>query len=277
MQAMANLKQTEPAMNALRSGFTSQIKPKYLRAKDSLSSPGGISGLRVDVLGPPEDDVFIKRMDPPQSDGYMRIEDSDPEHSNAIRPFGRWWRKELVDVEKDELFDDLRLSAKEREDIKTAFTDQAFDALAMKLDDVRNNTSLVLLFKFRGKTLLFPGDAQYGNWRSWLDELDSRDILAELDFLKVSHHGSNNASPKSAIEQLRKGIDVMVSTQNSPFKSIPRPKLIEELTKRTNGRFVRSDSIPIPEAPKAPKGPPVATLPAGFTQGAFWYDLSIPV
>ena len=38
------------------------------------------------------------------------------------------------------------------------------ERLALALDSVRNNTSLVIVFRYQGRTLLFPGDAQWGNW-----------------------------------------------------------------------------------------------------------------
>ena len=41
--------------------------------------------------------------------------------------------------------------------------------LALQLDSDTNNTSLVLAFELSGggDVLLFPGDAQVGNWLSW--------------------------------------------------------------------------------------------------------------
>ena len=44
--------------------------------------------------------------------------------------------------------------------------------LALQLDSVTNNTSLVLAIEriADGKVLLFPADAQEGNWLSWHDE-----------------------------------------------------------------------------------------------------------
>jgi hypothetical protein len=45
----------------------------------------------------------------------------------------------------------------------------AFRQLALDLDNDTNNTSLVLAFEFAqtGEVLLFVGDAQVGNWQSW--------------------------------------------------------------------------------------------------------------
>ena len=43
----------------------------------------------------------------------------------------------------------------------------------------------------------------------------------------------------------------------------------------TRNRVVRSDSLALADAPKAPKGPELSELPKGFVQGEFWYDYLI--
>jgi hypothetical protein len=67
----------------------------------------------------------------------------------------------------------------------------------MAADKTLNNQSLVILFAFRGKNLLFAGDAQWGNWENFLyggaygqpghntmtDKAKS--ILGQIDFYKV--------------------------------------------------------------------------------------------
>ena len=61
-----------------------------------------------------------------------------------------------------------------------------------------------------GKVLLFPADAQEGNWLSWHDDEDevevtggagagtvtAADLLARTVFYKVGHHSSHNATAK---------------------------------------------------------------------------------
>lgn len=46
--------------------------------------------------------------------------------------------------------------------------------LAMRLNSATNNTSLVLAFEIEdtGEVLLFPGDAQYGVWLAWQEDLE---------------------------------------------------------------------------------------------------------
>src|SRR5207253_6816379 len=84
-------------------------------------------------------------------------------------------------------------------------------ALALSVDNYLNNTSLSLLLQYRGKTLLFPGDAQWGNWQSWQKDWD--EILGDISFYKVGHHGSHNATPHEALELMKKkGVAAMAST-----------------------------------------------------------------
>jgi hypothetical protein len=97
-------------------------------------------------------------------------------------------------------------------------------------------------------------------------------LLESVDFYKVAHHGSRNATPKSALDKMTKGrFAAMVSTQSVPWPSIPFGKLMDALTDKASG-VVRSDSIPIPDAPPGPPAP----VPSNFTR-AFWYDYTIAV
>src|SRR6202008_1805244 len=47
---------------------------------------------------------------------------------------------------------------------------------AKLLDSFLNNQSLVILFTFKGKKLLFVGDAQAGNWEHWLFDTNERKV-----------------------------------------------------------------------------------------------------
>jgi hypothetical protein len=65
------------------------------------------------------------------------------------------------------------------------------------LDNVLNNTSVILLFEVAGKKLLFPGDAQIENWEYALQQKEVLRLLKDTDLYKVGHHGSRNATPKT--------------------------------------------------------------------------------
>ena len=75
------------------------------------------------------------------------------------------------------------------------------EGLAFSLDSAINNTSIVSQISYGGKKMLFAGDAQYGNWQSWIGTAEAKQILASTDFFKVAHHGSENATPSSTIRR----------------------------------------------------------------------------
>src|SRR5947208_188732 len=213
----------------------------------------------------------LAKMDPPSGHSYLRLDGNRVESSNQLHPFASKWEIKPTDPEMQ----NLRLSEAEKKRIKDEVASDSLDGLAFALDKAINNTSVVTLFAFRGQILLFPGDAQYGNWEAWLQQSDSADILSSVMFLKVAHHGSVNATPKDALEQMSPGkFAAMVSTQSTPWPSIPRGPLMDRLKQQTKNKTIRSDSLAIKDI-KAPKGPVVSKLPSGFVKGDFWYDYFI--
>jgi hypothetical protein len=130
--------------------------------------------------------------------------------------------------------------------------------LALQLDSDTNNTSLALAFELveSGRVLLFPGDAQVGNWLSW-DPLtwtltsggesrtvSSHDLLASTVLYKVGHHGSHNATPRE------KGLELMThrelvamipvnrQTARKMGWNMPFPTLFRRLDAKTRGRIL---------------------------------------
>lgn len=267
MAALANLQGNGAALDLLRAGIAGGAV-SYLAAGKQIERAAGIDGLSARIFGPPRDEKFLAQMDLPVSQRFLRAaaDDSlqlDPE----FLPVDRSWI-----VEKDSNHYYGRISDKDRNLLAVAAT--SAEVLAFALDQIVNNTSIVALFTFAGKHLLFAGDAQYGNWRSWIEQPDGKAQLKSLHFYKVSHHGSLNATPKNALAAMPQGgFAAMISTQSVPWASIPRPDLVTALTERASG-VVRSDSLAIDGAPE---GPAVTQLPAGFERGPFWFDYSLPI
>jgi hypothetical protein len=140
------------------------------------------------------------------------------------------------------------------------------DTLTLQLDSDTNNTSLALAIELSpgGKVLLFPGDAQVGNWLSWqtvqwaADGVSGADLLRRTAFYKVGHHASHNATLRE------KGLELM--TRPDLVAMIPvdeqmahRPKggnpdgwdmpfspLLDRLKAKTGGRVLRADLGPPP-------------------------------
>jgi beta-lactamase superfamily II metal-dependent hydrolase len=80
-------------------------------------------------------------------------------------------------------------------------------AFSQEDDDLKNNVSVVLLLEWRGKRLLFTGDAEWDgtgmqqgqrncSWDVMLENQEVKDLLLNpVDLFKVAHHGSHNGSP----------------------------------------------------------------------------------
>jgi hypothetical protein len=96
---------------------------------------------------------------------------------------------------------------------------QSAGELALQLDSDTNNTSLALAIQLRdGRVLLFPGDAQVGNWLSWHNyewkhtagekapPTTATNLLNSTVLYKVGHHASHNATLRD------KGLQLMTHT-----------------------------------------------------------------
>jgi beta-lactamase superfamily II metal-dependent hydrolase len=268
LDALSNLLGNGPATAALARGFGTDAKVRYLTGGTSIAKVSDIPGLSAEILGPSRDKAFMSRMNPPADQRFLTAPDLT---TGAVRPFPRLEIR-VGDADYNAIIKDGQptVTAAELQSLHNSAELQA-GRLALQLDNVRNNTSLVILFHFQGKSLLFPGDAQWGSWQSWIGTDNARRLLSELDFLKVAHHGSDNATPVDLVHALRDaGLAVMVPTQIQPFPTIPRMPLLRELETHCEGHIaVRSDWIKVPNAPNeaAPK-----KLPKGFKTGELWLD-----
>lgn len=139
-------------------------------------------------------------------------------------------------------------------------------AFVLSNNELVNNTSVVLLLEWGGRRLLFTGDAQFkksrngkyeegkanGSWNvMWHYHHD--ELRQAVDFLKVGHHGSHNATPwvppeagkpKHPVNDILDALvpssprttEIVVSTERMKYPSIPDRKLITELGKRAKTR-----------------------------------------
>jgi beta-lactamase superfamily II metal-dependent hydrolase len=136
-------------------------------------------------------------------------------------------------------------------------------AFAAKDTSIQNNLSVVLLIEWKGHRLLFVGDAEWegefklgkhnGSWNVMWEKHRAR-LGQPLDFLKIGHHGSINATPPArlagappAAGSVRAILDVImplptagrkptaqaiVSTERSFYQTIPDCALLVELARR---------------------------------------------
>jgi beta-lactamase superfamily II metal-dependent hydrolase len=263
--AILNIAKNADSVKALRSGFDGAGRPRYLSAGAKIPDDF-IPGVQFRVLGPPTDPAFIRKMLPPANQRYLRASMDGPQQVvpvNAILPFPPYWQPPPAEARAA-----LGVTAADEEAVR-ATVSGSVDHVALALDSGVNNTSLSLLVTCRGKSLLFPGDAQFGNWKYWLDQPGSATLLDQVSFLKVAHHGSHNATPRSALEGMpEKRFAAMSSTQSTPWPSIPQKALVDAIKARTSGRYVQSDQL------KKKK----AVLPKGFRRGgSLWIEYTLPV
>lgn len=139
---------------------------------------------------------------------------------------------------------------------------------ARALDGMINATSLVLVLQVGKARLLLAGDAEWGTWKVILGDARARALLQGTTFLKVGHHGSHNATPRTLVEELlRSGTRAMISTQEgegSYRNDIPLKALLGALKER-GVITVRSDR-------------PNAELPESFerAEDGSWVELQLP-
>lgn len=97
-----------------------------------------------------------------------------------------------------------------------------------------NNTSIVFCIEWKGNRLLFTGDAEESSWKT----MDEQNVLKEVDFLKVSHHGSHNGTPDADIlEKILPsgnpdGRHALLSTAIGPYDSIPDADTLASIEER---------------------------------------------
>lgn len=183
---------------------------------------------------------------------------------------------------------------------------EAADTLALKLDSDTNNSSLVLAFELPDKRiLLFPGDAQVGNWESWGDQLYPKvpaegepqqtieEILKRVVFYKVGHHASHNATARA------RGLELMIDPRlcaaipvveavakiqgpgkKTPGKGwkMPFEQLYSRLEEKTAGRIVQGDGDPRREkAAFAANDAGVTVRHEDPVKGGRWVELTFPL
>lgn len=140
-------------------------------------------------------------------------------------------------------------------------------AMALRMSSLTNNLSLAMAIEFEEncEVLLFPGDAEFGSWKSW-HHIDwgnhakpegkhlTEDLLNRTIFYKVAHHASHNGTAKTL------GLDMMTHPKLSAMATLdyniisngwkntmPNRHILKDLLEKTRGRliFMNEESISI--------------------------------
>lgn len=250
-----NVKNVSAIKNLISMGKAEGAKSDYVYYKKKLQTSKLLPGVKITVLGPPTIDQYHavknKRSHDAEEFWHLCARAAETQFTgNASAPPEKQASKEKPPVNTRWLISRMqRLRAQE------------LQALVTIMDKAMNNTSVILLFEFNGKKLLFPGDAQIENWEYALkyakDKEQNLAMLRDVDFYKVGHHGSLNATPKTLWNILAKKslkadtsgrLKTLLSTRDGKHgkveenNEVPRGKLVKEL----KGKSALTDTREIP-------------------------------
>jgi hypothetical protein len=264
-------------------------KPRYWKPGQSheIKVRGGT--LRVYVLGPPEDKLLMK--DLPTRSGRETYHElahfaafasalgaADPDGPGAFQPtlpFDGKYRVPEDHAREVEFFREHYYGTDGEDDpdawrrIDAAWAAGATE-FALKLDSDTNNTSLALAFELPdGRVLLFPGDAQVGNWESWhadskgnkriwkvkerdddeVVEVTAEMLLRKTVLYKAGHHGSHNATLRGLGLELMTHedlaamvpVDTYIAREKKHWEKMPFLPLMSRLRTLARGRVIQAD------------------------------------
>ena len=253
-------------LSAVNNLMTMGVDQRYVHFGSESGLERFLPGVTTHVLGPPtlrqSDEISTQRQRDPDEFWHLQAR----AQTFALNASGSG-TPESRDTDgmssSEELFPDAARLASEPPPyarwfvprIRALRAEQMLE-IVRALDDVLNNTSVILLFEIAGRKFLFPGDAQLENWQYALSKPEVRDLLRDVDFYKVGHHGSLNATPKSlwnlfekrsqadsAPDRLRTAVSTLSGRHGEEDRGteVPRQKLVTAL--RDSSHFTTTQSI----------------------------------
>lgn len=299
--------------------------PDYLYPHEKVWAVPGAASARAFVLGPPRDIDKIDDLDPMGDENFGDHEFGLAGGTVPKRLSGSPFQRRHV-LPLDELFDHSKLGSFFRSHYGSeAAVPDASDgemvpdniawrrmtkddaaeagALALAMNNATNNSSLVLAFELSkgGKVLLFVGDAQAGNWRSWANaafddegkSVTADDLLNRTVLYKVGHHGSHNATLNGKADSKHPSLNWMAKGRHAaefaamitavedwahqkpkPNWNHPLPAIKEALLEKCGGRVLQTDS-PVPDAPNEGGAAGWQTFIDRVTETPLYFDLRI--
>jgi hypothetical protein len=293
-------------VNDAMSYVTNKGKEQHFLLPGEVIEETWLPGIRFYVLGPPKNESALRNMGNHGSPELYSISsqlskdlatwsefsvsgNSFPDHRKAMSPldqqqfeaqlpFDPRFRMETDSKQCEEVYPEYFRKSEEWRRIDTDWLVGGSE-LALQLDSYTNNTSLALAIELieDGRVLLFPADAQVGNWLSWHEytwkvndgettrNVDAANLLSRTVFYKVGHHSSHNATiTAKGLELMGRDdlvavipVDRKVALGKTPPWQMPANALYKRLIEKTRGCVVRSDEG-WPEDKLRPNGMTVA-------------------
>ena len=245
---------------------------KYFEPGKLLDKIGSLPGIRMYVLGPPRGKMLNKETPSTGKNKEVYFSQSNSSMMGFVkgvlnasgykigvddgRPFSD---TSVLNINEAKIHPWYKSNYFHKDNAWRQVEDDWLDmagSLALQMDSDTNNTSLVLAIEFidSGKVLLFPGDAQVGNWLSWhnhewevvkngkKEKVNATTLLNNTVFYKVGHHSSHNATLKEKGLELMTHEDLVafVPEKEKQYNGIPYPKLVKSLKEKTRGRMIFS-------------------------------------
>jgi beta-lactamase superfamily II metal-dependent hydrolase len=266
------------AMTYVKGKSKSKSKAKmYRKPGDVINNLKGAEGIKFHILGPPYDEDLsgIKNLKD-KTEMYSLQKNaafaSSQAFLNAVNG-----ASDTGQFEKSPFSDKYKMNADEEKNFFKTYHAREMSwrqieedwletsgQLAIAVNSYTNNTSLAIAIEFEasGTVMLFPADAQSGNWISWQNEAVTKkliknggktadELLDKTVLYKVGHHGSHNGTAsKSGLDKMGNSrqlvammplVQAKVPTQWGGSKNFPAPELYTELIKKTNGAILRTD------------------------------------
>ena len=240
---------------------------KFLTQGQILQDIEGLTGMKIYVLGPPNNWDEVKKEKGKGNEAYKHNKDLE-----YVRGFSNLY----LGDENAKLFNicpfQKKFIQKPEANVRRAYASRenswrkvdlewlySSAKLALRLNRGINNLSLVLAMEFEcsRRVLLFPGDAEIGSWQSWhdiawegVDQKDeqisfAQELLQRTVFYKVAHHLSHNGTAKE------EGLDLMthrdlVAMATLDYQVIsktwkntmPNRGILKDLLAKTRGRLI---------------------------------------
>jgi Metallo-beta-lactamase superfamily len=243
---------------------------RFCLPSDAPVEPSG-TGARFYVLGPPHDEKLLRKINPSTRDKetyglavdgfqlFMAGAGTALDSKDRGRPFDGQYEIPFSYAREMAFFQQQYWTPADATDnwrlIDSDWLGGSTE-LALQLDSLTNNTSLVLAIELAGgDVLLFAADAQVGNWLSWQGlewevagkKVTGPDLLKRTIFYKVGHHGSHNATLRDkGLEQMEKLRVAMIPVDEAMAKKkhwdhMPLDELVAALNEKAKGLVLRVD------------------------------------
>ncbi len=219
-----------------------QIKPKYVYSGQTGKDLGlDLASAEIRVLGPEQD-----------IDGYYLGEEADAS-LRGFQGIGGLFGEPAATNSKGT---PNNISAADFKLLQSRMLSNGL-AFAAKDSSIQNNMSVVLLIEWKKRRLLFVGDAEWngefkegkqnGSWNVMWEKYRKTHLKQPLDFLKIGHHGSINATPPPADQGPHSGAASEASVYGILDTLLPIPKADKKPTALAVVSTEREFYDPIPE------------------------------